>query len=174
MSEKLEAGLGSGLEIETNTSSRILQDFIELGWPASTLPNYPNLPLSSEVDFGAMPDRTIRGVTLRTYITYENVRAADIGSQFFSFDVPVSVDVFVRDVKASAERREPTALVAIDTYLRDYISTNRLALRSKGINNMMVSDINYISEPPDDEQDVVWYHLVVTVRMYYHMRRVPA
>ena len=172
MSEKLQSGFGAGLEIETNTSSRILQNYIEDNWPTSVGSN-PNLPLKADIDFGAMPDRTRLPITIRTYTIFSNILNADIGSNFFAFDVPVAIDIFVRDLKASAERREPTQLVAMETYLRDFISTNRLGLRGKGINNMGISSIDYIQEPPDDEQDVVWYHLVVTVRMYYHMNKVP-
>lgn len=168
---KLESSLGSGLEIENNTSARILQDYIEANWPTTT-PSNPNLPVKSDIDFGASPDRTTKQVTLRTYTVFQNMVSADIGVNYFAFDVPVAIDVFVRDVKASANRREPTKLVAIETYLRDYISTNRLGLRNKGINNMNVRTADYIQEPPDDEEDVVWYHLVVEVRMYYHMRQV--
>jgi hypothetical protein len=167
----LESGLGPGLEIETNSSSDILRDYIEANWP-TTVGSNPNLPLKSSIDFGGSPDRTTKIITLKTYTIFSNIVNADIGGSFFSFDVPVAIDIFVRDTKASAERREPQSLVAIETYLRDFISTNRLGLRSKGINNMMVSTTDYIEEKPDNEQDVVWYHLVVTVRIYYHMRRV--
>lgn len=166
MTDKLVSGFGEGKEIEVNTSSRILQDYIRDNW---TLAN----PAINEIDVGATPDRTIKPITLRTYTVFSNIVNADIGSNFFAFDVPVAIDVYVRDIKAMGERREPTKLVAIETYLRDFISTNRLGLRSKGINHMHVGTITYVEEPPDDEQDEVWYHLVVEVRMYFHMNRVP-
>lgn len=171
MSYKLQSGFGPGMEIETNTSSAILQDYVENNWPTTPTSN-PNLPVKTSIDFGALPDRAIKPITIRTYTVFSNIRYADIGANFFGFDVPVSIDVFVRDIKASAERREPTALVAIEAYLRDFISTNRLGLRDKGINNFGISTVDYIQEPPDDEEDVVWFHLVIQVRIYYTMNKV--
>jgi hypothetical protein len=166
MVDKLISGFGEGKEIEVNTSSAILQQFIKDNW---------NLldPDTTEIDWGGSPDRTVKPITIRTYTILSNILNADIGSNFFAFEVPVAIDVFVRDIKAMAERREPTKIVAIETYLRDFISTNRLALRDKGINHMHIGTVNFVDEPADDEQDEVWYHLVVEVRMYFHMNRVP-
>lgn len=165
MSEKLQSGFGPGLEIETNTESRILQNFIEDNWDLDSVP-------VEKADFGSTPDRTKLPITLRVYRIFSNVRNADIGSNFFDFDVPVAIDVFVRDLSAHAQRREPTLLVDIDTYLRQFISTNRLGLRSKGINHMNVESSDFIQEKGDDEKDQVWFHLVVQVRMFYHMNKV--
>lgn len=167
----LRAGLGAGLEIETNTESRILQDWIEIGWPTSSPAEYPGLPAKADVDFGAYQERIVKPVTLRTYTVFSNIIEIDIGHNMIKYNVPVAVDVYVRDIKASAERREPTKLVAIETYIRDYISTNRLGLRSKGIHNIELDDITRVEEPPDDEEDVVWYHTVFQVRMHWHMNR---
>jgi hypothetical protein len=172
MTEKLISGLGSGLEIEVNTASTILLEFIKNGWPATVEVNpNPILPLKASVDFGATPDRTSKGVTLTTYVIFSNIYNSDVGSRVFGFDIPVAIDIFVRDITAASKRIEPPVLVAIETYLRDYITTNRLALRNKGINNMNVSSVEAIPEPPSDENDVTWFHMVVTVRMYYHMTR---
>ena len=165
----LKSGLGPGLEIEYNTSSRILQDYIELNWPETTSASYPTLPIKSGIDWGATPDRTRLPVTLRTYTVFSNMVNADIGGNFFSFDIPVAIDIYVRDLNASAERREPTVLVAIRGYLIDFISTNRLGLRGKGINYMEISNVELVEDKQEDEEDVVWYHLVVTTRMYYKM-----
>lgn len=172
MSEKLQSGFGSGMEVETNTASAILLDYIEDNWP-TTVGSNPNLPLKQSIDWGANPERARLPITLKTYTVFSNIRNADIGGNFFVFDVPVSIDIYARDISASAQRREPTALVAIESYLRNFISTNMLSLRDKGVNNMGISTIDYIEESPNDEQDVVWFHLVVTVRMYYSMNRVP-
>ena len=165
----LKAGLGPGLEIEYNTSSRILQNYLEANWPSTTLPTYPTLPLSNQIDWGAVPDRTRLPIVLRTYTVFQNVTTADIGANFFSFDVPVAIDIYVRDLTASAERREPTALIAIRTYLIDLISTNKLGLRGKGINYIELANIEYPENDQADEQDEVWFHAVITVRMYYKM-----
>ena len=165
MSYHLESSAGTGLEIEDNTPSRILQDFIRDNWTNDTIP-------ISDVDFGSIPDRTTKVLTVRVYPIIDFQRP-DIGSTYFSFEVPVAIDVWCRDVSAQAERREPTLLVNMNTYLRDFISTNRLGLRSKGINNMTLEESRIIPDDPDDEQDTVWFHLVVQVRMKYYMKKVP-
>lgn len=172
MSYKLVSGFGEGMEIETNTSSAILLKYIEDNWPTVPTSNV-NLPIKSNIDFGAMPDRSNKPITIKTYIVFSNIVNADIGANFFGFDVPVSIDVFVRDLSASSQRREPTQLVAIESYLRDFISTNMLGLRDKGINNMHISTVDYVESPPSDEQDVVWWHLVITCRIYYTMNKIP-
>lgn len=172
MSEKLVPALGAGLEIETNTESAILRSFLEDNWPATVLGGYPNLPLKTEIDWQADPNRIIKPIIIRTYTVFSNIVEKDIGANIFSYNCPIAIDIYVRDLKASSERRDPTMLVAIETYIRDLISTNRLALRSKGIHSMEIDQITYVDEPPDDEEDVVWYHLVVQVRMHWHMNRV--
>lgn len=166
MSEKLVAGLGEGLEIETNSESAILLNFIRDNWDLDGL-------AASKVGFGSYPDRTKLPVTLRTYRIYSNIRDADVGSKTYRFDVPVAIDIYVRDVTASAQRREPNVLISIETYLRQFISTNRLGLRDKGINNIQLVTAEYLNEPVSSTKDEVYYHLVMTVRMYYHMQRVP-
>lgn len=166
MSEKLISGFGSGKEIESNSSSRILQDYIKNSWSSVDV-------LATDIDFGASPDRTNKAITLLVTRTIDHVTTKDIGSHMFGYEVPMSVDVWVRDTSAQAQRREPTRLVQIDTYLRDFISTNQIGLRSKGINYMEHEGSMIVPDQPSDEKDTGWYHLVVGVRLYYTMNRVP-
>lgn len=170
MTEKLVSGFGEGEEIETQTESELLLAYLKNNWPTET-PYLVNLPINSNIDFGTSPDRTNKSVTLNVYRIFSNVIDKDIGSYTYMFDVPVAIDVFVRDITAQAQRREPTALVAIEMFLRDFIANNRLGMRDKGINNMRLIGSEYIEEPIDDGNDTVWYHLVVTVRIYYHMHK---
>lgn len=168
MSEKLVSGY-PGSEIETNTEAKILLAFIKESWNLASIP-------AIRIDFGAHPTRTVKDTTLNTYRIISNIYDADVGSHVYKYDVPVAIDVYARDAKAVGKRDNPSPrIVAIEVYLRDLISTNRTTLRSKGINNMMVTSVRYPDEPRDESaQQSVWYHLIVTCRMYFHFFRVPA
>lgn len=170
MVDKLVAALGEGEEIETQTETQLLLDFIKQNWPISN-PYITGLPVKSDIDFGASPDRTSKSITISTYRIFSNVIDKDIGSYTYMFNIPIAIDIFVRDVTAQSERREPTKLTLIESYIRDFITGNRLGLRNKGINNMRLDNVEYVEEPPDDEKGNVWFHLVVSVRIFYHMHR---
>jgi hypothetical protein len=168
--EKLQSGLSPGepTGIEVRTEAKILQDFIKENW------NLPGIDVST-VDWGAHPSRTTKAITLNCYRIISNIYDKDVGSHAYYFDVPVAVDVYVRSApnrgrKDTVEQPEPK-IVQIDNYLREFINVNRCGLRSKGVNNIMLGRIEYPDEPADTQN--IWYHLVSTVRMYFHMFRVP-
>lgn len=165
--EKLQSGT-PGSEVETNTEAKILLAFIKNNWDLSGVP-------AIRIDFGAHPTRTTKDTTLNTYRIISNIYDADVGSHVYRFDVPVAVDVYVRDAKAVGLRNNPSPrLVSIETYLRNFFSVNRLGLRDKGINNISLSAVRYPQEPSDEYTgQSVWYHMIMTVRMYFHMFRVP-
>jgi len=171
MSEKLESGLGAGLDIEQDSASKILQDYIKDNWP-DTVQSNPDLPVKDRIDFGAWPDRTNKTITLRCYRVVTNVYDQDVGSHMYHFDIPVAVDIYLRDLKAIGARQESVRMIAIENYLRDFITLGRLALRDKGVDHIDLVNSEVIPEPPDQISEV-WFHLVVTVRMYYWMNRVP-
>jgi hypothetical protein len=165
--EKLQSGY-PGTEIETNTEAKILLAFIKDNWDLNSVP-------VAKIDFGAHPTRTNRDNTLNTYRVISNIYDADVGAHVYKFDVPVAIDVYVRDAKSIGLRNNPSPrLVNIETYLRNFIAVNPLGLRSKGVNNMMLTTVRYVEEPRDEiSSQNVWYHLVMIVRMYFHMFRVP-
>lgn len=164
---KLTSSFGTGSEIETKTPSLILQEYIQNNWPV--LPADPLLPKKADIDFGAHPNRTNRSTTLRVYpvIYMENML---LGGQDYQYRVPLSIDIYLRDGDAESERREPTSLVKIQLYLREFLSINRLGLRNKGINNMVVTEVNPLGKDPDVESGQNWWHTVVTVVANYWMR----
>ena len=162
-----------GAEIEINTESAILLNYIKSTWPTVELEEYPGLPIKTKIDWQADPNRIIEPVAIRTYTVISNIREKDIGANILEYDCPVGVDIFVRDLDATSQRIEPTQLTAIESYLRDLISTNRLALRNKGIHSMGLEDIIHAYESPTNEEDPVWWHSVVQVRMCYYMNRLP-
>ena len=170
MSEELKSGLGPGLDIEQDSASKILQDYIKLNWP--TVQTNPDLPLQDKIDFGAWPDRTNKTITLRCYRVVTNVYDQDVGSHMYAFDIPVAVDIYLRDIKAPGLRQESLRLIAIETYLRDFTILNRLGLRDKGVDHIDLVNSEVIPEPLNETSEV-WFHLVVTIRMYYWMNRVP-
>lgn len=163
MSEEEQlVGSPSASDIETKTESKILLDFIKANWTMDGT-------AVSSIDFGAHPSRTTKGRTINCYRIFSNVRDDNVGATVYAFDVPVALDVYVRDVKAAGMKDVPAPkLVAIVSYLRDFVSANRIALRDKGINNMMMTRIEY----PDEPADSAWHHAVLQVRIYYHKFKV--
>ena len=131
---------------------------------------------AGKIDWGAHPSRTTKGITINCYRIFSNIYDKDVGSHVYYFDVPVAIDIYLRDIKAEGQKNEPSPkLVKIENYLRELILTNRMSLRSKGINNIMITNSQYPGEPAPEgaEQQKVWYHLVTEVRLRYHMFRVP-
>jgi hypothetical protein len=169
MADKLISSV-PGAEIETKTEAKILLEFIKNNWALVDT-------AASTVDFGAHPSRTKKAITINCYRIYSNMYKESVGGQVYGFSVPVAIDVYVRDIRAEGLRDEPAPkLVTIDNYLREFILVNRLSLRNKGVNNITIERIEYPDEPAPtagSEAQRVWYHLVVTARMYYNMFRVP-
>lgn len=165
--EKLQAS-PPGSEIETNTESKILLAFIKNSWDLASVP-------AIRIDFGAHPTRTVKDTTLNTYRIISNIYDRTVGSQAYKYDVPVAIDVYVRDAKAVGKRDNPSPrIVSMEIYLTNLIQVNRVALRDKGINHMEVTGIRYLAEPTDEAaSQSVWYHLLITVRMIYYLFRVP-
>jgi hypothetical protein len=171
--EKLQAGT-AGSEIETGTEKAILLSFIKENWAMDTI-NGPGFA-STNIDWGAHPSRTTKGITINCYRIISNIRDKDVGSHVYYFNVPVAIDIYLRDIKAEGQKDEPSPkLILIENYLRELLLTNRTTLRSKGINNIMLEGPVYPQEPAPagSELQKVWYHLVMQVRMIYHMFRVP-
>ena len=173
MPDKLVSGT-PGSQIETGSEKTILLDFIKENWIMDVV-NGPAFE-SANIDWGAHPSRTTKGITINCYRIFSNIRDKDVSSHVYYFDVPVAIDVYLRDVKAEGQRNEPSPkLILIENYLREFILTNRITLRSKGINNIMLSNVTYPEEPAPEGSEIqrVWYHMVAEVRMYYHMFRIP-
>lgn len=174
MSEKLSSGLAPGVAdgVEGRNEARILLDFIKNNWTLTD-----NLA-TDKVDWAGHPSRTIKAITINCYRIFSNVYDKDVGSHAYYFDVPVAVDVYVRDAPARGKKDDvdqpSPKLVQIDNYLRQFILVNRIGLRDKGVNNIMLSRVRYPDEPPDATGgDLVWKHMLAEVRLSYHMFRVP-
>lgn len=171
MSERLQSGIAPGSDIETDAEKKILLDFIRDNWNM-----IGDEFASSRIDWGGHPSRTTKGITLNCYRIFSNVRNKNISSHCYYFDVPVAIDVFLRDIKAEGMKNEPSPkLVQMETYLREFILVNRITLRSKGINNIMLTSATYPADRGGEElnDQKVWFHLVMEVRLIYHMFRVP-
>lgn len=166
MTIKLTSSFGVGSDIETETPSRILQTYIASNWPAASV---NGLPAKANIDFGAFPNRTNKAITLRTYPIIYMERML-LGGQDYQYRVPVAIDIFLRDNTAEAQRREPTSLVKMQQYIQEFLKVNRLGLRSKGINNMSITEVNPLGRDPDNEGDQTWWHLVMNVVLNYWMR----
>lgn len=167
MSENLIAGLGPGLDIETNTESMILLKFIEDNW---TMVN----PAAANVDFGAHPSRTTKDVTLNCYRRSTIIRDLVIGQTSYRFNVMVGIDVYSREVQTPGMKDIPPRLMAIETYLRELIALNKLNLRDKGIKSIHLAMVENPPEPGEGKArtgrgGMKWFHSVVSVQCIYSM-----
>ena len=125
------------------------------------------IPLT-DIDFGAIPDRTNKNITIKCTTLQNSVRNNNTGNTF-DFEVPVSIDVYCRDSTATAQRREPEKLVELEKYLIEFISTNRLGLQSDGISHMVVKN-SQIAPVDDEESDLAnWYKLTIMVSLHYRL-----
>lgn len=168
--EKLVSGNTPGLEIETGSERNILLDFIKNNWTMT------GEFATEKIDWGAHPSRTTKGITLNVYRIFSSIRDKNVGSSVYYFNVPLAIDVYARDIKAEGLKNEPSPkLIEIENFLRELILTNRIALRNKGINNIMLENPVYPEEPAPEgaEMQRVWYHLVMRCRVLYHMFRIP-
>lgn len=130
-------------------------------------------PNASKIDFGATPNRTKKGITLRCSSPVTEVEEEDITGLVFKFEQRVVIDVYVRDIKGEGKRlgREPDDLVAIEKYLVDFLAINRLALKDEGIQYMEVLNTQTLAEiPGGEENQQLWYHMIVTLVLHYWMR----
>lgn len=171
MADKLVSGIAPGSEIETGSERNILLDFIRDNWAMEG-----SEFASERIGWGAHPSRTTKGITLNVYRIFSNISDKNVGSNCYYFNVPLAIDVYLRDIKAEGLRNEPSPkLIQIENYLREFILTNRIALRSKGINNIMLENPTYPEEPAPEgsETQRIWYHLVMQCRLFYHMFRIP-
>lgn len=168
--EKLISGISPGSEIETGSERNILLDFIKNNW------NMSGEFATEKIGWGAHPSRTTKAITLNVYRVTSNIRDKNVGSSCYYFNVPLAIDVYARDIKAEGLKDEPSPkLIQIENYLRELILTNRIGLRNKGINNIMLESPVYPEEPAPEGAELqrVWYHLVMHCRLIYHMFRVP-
>lgn len=126
------------------------------------------IPLT-DIDFGAIPDRTNKGITIKCTTMKHSLRNNQTGHTF-DFEVPVSIDVYCRDSRAVAERREPEKLVELEKYITEFISTNRFGLQSDGISHMVVRDTQI--RPVDEEEIGLanWFKLTIVVLLYYRLK----
>lgn len=133
------------------------------------------LPILSKIDFGANPSRTTKAITLRCNPPLTTAEEEDMSGNTTQFEERVLIDVAVRDIKAGGRRlgREPEDLVTIEKYLVDLLAINRLALRSQGIQYIDVLGTQTFSELEGgggEENQQLWFHVIITVRLHYWMR----
>lgn len=155
-------------EIETNTEAKILLAWLKANWDLTGVP-------SIRIDWNGHPSRTVKDTTVNVYRIISNVYDKTVGSHAYKYDVPVIVDVYVRDAKAVGLRDTPSPrIVKMEIYIMNLINVNRKALQSKGIKDMVATSVRYVDEPQDQTSGrSVWFHMQIQVRMVYYLFRVP-
>lgn len=160
MVEKLVSPFGNGLDIETKTAARILQEFLLANWDNTTI-------TASQIAFGAWPDRNQgKSITLRCYNIISNEDFAALGGTTYKYNIPVAIDIFTRDPSAMAQAKEPSSLVTLDNYIRNFIVKHRVGLTGKGIDYIIRENSQLV---PVGESEDDWFHLVIQVRMVYYL-----
>lgn len=162
MTENLVAGLGSGLDIETNTESMILLDFIRDNWTLAD-------PAAAAIDFGASPKRTTKDVTLNCWRRSSIITDQAVGATSYKFNVLVAVDTYMRETASPGLKDAPARLMAVESYLREFFALNRIGLWDKGIKSI---SLERIENPPDPSG--YWYRSLLSVRCVYSMFKVTS
>lgn len=126
----------------------------------------------SEIDIGALgPDRTNKSITLRCLIPGGtlNIKDDQTGT-VFDVEVPVVIECFVRDVTATAKRREPPKIIQLEKYLEEFIATNKYSLQDEGVSHIILR--NSTVRPVDSSESRLgnWWKLTVNVLMIYRLR----
>lgn len=130
------------------------------------------VPILAEMDFGATPARTNKGITIRCFTPELRVEEQGMGN-VDKLDERVIIEVAMRAPPAEGERlgREPLRLIAIEKYLVELIKVNRTALHDQGVQYMdVVGAETFPTVEGGEEYQQVWYKLHLTVRLRYWMR----
>lgn len=120
---------------------------------------------SSDIDFGATPDRTNKSITLRCTTLKEEIKEMGVGAFIYTILVPVSIDIYQRRRVLPGLREESQSLIDIEKSLVNFFAINRLSLQQYGINHAQVRSIQTTL---DDTEE--WYHTKVIVDTFYQMR----
>lgn len=164
--------LGSGKAIELENSANILQRFLKNGWPIVGIVPQPDV---AQIDWGAVPPRTNKAITLRCSAPASDIKEQNLGGQVFKFTQKIFIDSYVRAIKSEGLRlgREPDRLVAMEKWLTEYLAVNRLSLQDEGIQYIELLSAQTTPEVVGGEENQqVWYHLQLMVALHYWLRTV--
>jgi hypothetical protein len=89
--------LGSGKAIELENSANILQRFLKNGWPIVGIVPQPDV---AQIDWGAVPPRTNKAITLRCSAPAADIKEQNLGGQVFKFTQKIFIDSYVRAIKS--------------------------------------------------------------------------
>ena len=135
-----------------------------------------NITIEGEdVDYGGAPDRTDKDITLRViYRRYRINNDIDATGNVIDFQVPVEVEVFVRDNDARGERIEPPKLIQLEKYITQYIISNKYSLQDEGINDMKILNTEKRAVDKSEWNMSSWWKLTVNVLLHYWMKYSPS
>ena len=124
-----------------------------------------------DIDYGGMPDRTNKIITLRTiYRSYRVNNDIDATGNVVDFMVPVEIEVYVRDITARGKRIEPPKLIELEKYITEFIAINKYSWQAEGINTVKI--LNTQKRAVDESEFGLsdWYKLSVNVLLHYWMK----
>lgn len=133
------------------------------------------LPQSSSIDWFTDPNRSQKPFTLRVRTLESEIKEQSYGGNTFKIMQPIFIEIYVRDATAAGRRqgREPEILVAMEKYITEFMSLNRLALQELlGIQYAEIRAIQTYSEIETgaEEAQSPWYHLTVRVHLHYWLK----
>lgn len=129
----------------------------------------------NDIDVGATPVRTNKRIAIkvRTIQKFEDNDIV-IGGRFIEIKGIVAIDIYVRDIKAVAEAREPTDIIELEKYIVNFITTNKLAFQDEGISHVTIRNVTtpiLMDEwPTKGKGDTVWFRETIFMDMYYWLR----
>ena len=124
-----------------------------------------------DVDYGGIPDRTDKDITLRViYRRYMIDNNVDATGNVVQFQVPVEIEVFVRDNDARGERIEPPKLIQLEKYIVEYIATNKYSLMDEGINSIKILNVQKRAVDKTEYSMSSWWKMTINVLLQYWMK----
>jgi hypothetical protein len=122
-----------------------------------------------DIDWGGIPDRTNKTLTLRCITRPYEIHNDQTGT-VFDFQIPVVIEAYERDSAAVANRKEPQQLVKLEKQIMEFISLNKYGLQEDGISHMVVTG-SQIRPVDEDEMGLAnWFKLTMNVQMTYRLQ----
>jgi hypothetical protein len=103
-------------------------------------------------------------------VTREFEPKDDATGNVFDYEVPVTIEVYLRDNTAIAERREPLQLIEIEKFLIELFTTSKYDLQNDGISHIMIKST--MIRPVDQFMNKLgnWYKLDVDILVVYRLK----
>ena len=121
------------------------------------------------IEYGATPDRHTKD-TLINCVQLPN-KVQDTGEGLaFDYTAPVRVEVFVRDSKASGERREAQQLIRLKKELVEFLNLNKHSMMEEGVSHLTIRNVTMREIDKAEYGLNNWHKLEIIVELQYRLK----